>query len=160
MKKHLEKSPELNNEQYTDYIELSASASIHFSSDVYFHNSSILTQFERLFKLLEFKECVKNNKIEIIVGNARKHSARACSLLDFSKSISTRCPANHLEWIDDTGVTQALSHYFQHGSNKAKSKGLFEITTKLKCHPSPGVELNELRQLLSHHPAFQNVIAF
>ena len=139
-------------------IERSVSASIHVGSDAYFDNSSLLAQFERLFKLLDFKESFKNNKIEIIVDSARTHSVRTYSLLDFGNNISTRCPVNYLEWIDDTVATQALSCYFQHGSNKGKSKGLFETATELKCHLSPGITLNELHQLLSHHPAFQNVI--
>jgi hypothetical protein len=54
--KALQKYPELCGEQDIDYIEHSASASTHVSSDAYFDNLTILTQFERLFKLLEFKE--------------------------------------------------------------------------------------------------------
>ncbi|CAF1485272.1 unnamed protein product, partial [Rotaria sordida] len=142
--KALKKYPELNNAQDIDYIERSASASIDVGSDAYFDNSTILAQFERLFKLLEFKECFKNNNIEILVDNARTHSARAYSLLDFGKGISTRCPVNYLEWIDDTGATQSLSCYFQHDSNKGKSKGLFEIAIELKYYPPPGIKLNEL----------------
>ncbi|CAF1323963.1 unnamed protein product [Rotaria sordida] len=83
--KALEKYPELDEEQDIDYIESSASASMHVSSDAYFDNLTILTQFERLFKLLESKECYNNHKIEIIVDNVRNHSARAYNLLDFRK---------------------------------------------------------------------------
>ena len=95
--KALQKYSELNNKQDIDYIERSASASIHVSRDAYFDNSKILAQFERLFKLLEFKEYFKNIKIETIVDNARTHSARAYSLLDFGNNVSTRCPVNYLE---------------------------------------------------------------
>ena len=91
---------------------------------------------------------------------ARTYSARAYSLLDFGKGVSTRCPVNYLEWIDDTGAIQTLSYCFQHVSNKGKLNGIFEIAAELKCHPSPGIKLNELCQLLSHHPAFHNVIFF
>ena len=69
--KALEKYPESGNEQDIDYIERSAGTSIHVSSDTYFDNSVILTQFKRLFKRLEFKKCFNNHKIEIIVDNAR-----------------------------------------------------------------------------------------
>ncbi|CAF4700336.1 unnamed protein product, partial [Didymodactylos carnosus] len=62
--KALEKYPELDEEQDVDYIERSASASVHLSSDAYFDNSTILAQFERLLKLLQFKECFNNHSIE------------------------------------------------------------------------------------------------
>ncbi|CAF3906123.1 unnamed protein product, partial [Didymodactylos carnosus] len=107
----------LEEEQDIDYIERSASASMHVGFDAYFDNSTILTRFERLFKLLEFKEVFNNHKIEIIVDNARTHSARAYSLSDFGKGVSTRCPVDQLQWIDDKGATQSLSCYFQQGSN-------------------------------------------
>ena len=44
--KALEKYPELDEEQDIDYIERSASASMHVGSDAYFDNSMILIQFE------------------------------------------------------------------------------------------------------------------
>jgi hypothetical protein len=156
--KALNKYPELDEEQEIDYVERSASASVHIGSDAYFDNSTILLQFERLFKLLEFKECFNNHSIEIIVDNARTHSARAYNLLDFGKGVSTRSPVDQLQWVDDKGVTQSLSCYFLQGPNRGKSKGLYQIAIELKCNPSPTVKLSELRQLLGHHPAFQNVI--
>ncbi|CAF3858213.1 unnamed protein product, partial [Rotaria sp. Silwood1] len=142
--KALHKYPELDGEQDIDYVERSASASIHVGSDAYFDNSTILAQFERLFKLLKFKECFNNHKIEIIVDNARTHSARAYSLSDFGKGISTRCPVDRLEWVDENGATQSLSCYFEHGSNRGKSKGLFQIAVELNCNPSPKAKLTEL----------------
>ncbi|CAF4994978.1 unnamed protein product [Rotaria sp. Silwood1] len=151
------KGRELDEEQHIDYIERSASASMHVGFDAYFDNATILTQFERLFKLLEFKECFNNHKIEIIVDNARTHSARNYNLSDFGKGISTRCPVDRLQWVDDKGATQSLSCYFQQGSNRGKSKGLFEIAVELNYNPSPKLKLSELRQLLAHHPAFQNI---
>jgi hypothetical protein len=156
--KALKKYPELDEEQEIDYIERSASASVHITSDAYFDNSTILAQFERLFELLEFKECFNNHSIEIVVDNARTHSARAYNLLDFGKGVSTRSPVDYLQWVDDKGVTQSLSCYFLHGSNRGKFKGLYQIAIELKCNPSPKAKLSELRQLLAHHPAFRNVI--
>lgn len=159
-KKALRKYPELGEEQDIDYIERSASASMNVGSDAYFDNSTILTQFERLFKLLEFKECFSNHQIEIIVDNARTHSARAYNLSDFGKGVSTRCPVDHLQWVNDKGITQSLPCYFQQGPNQGKSKGLFQIAVELNCNPSPKSKLNELHQLLANHPAFQNVAWF
>ncbi|CAF4049489.1 unnamed protein product [Rotaria sordida] len=141
--KALEKYPELDEEQDIDYIESSASASMHVSSDAYFDNLTILTQFERLFKLLESKECYNNHKIEIIVDN--------------KKGVSTRCPVDQIQWVDDKGVTQSLSCYFQHSADRGKSKGLFQIAVEFNCSASPKAKLSELRQLFAHHPAFRNI---
>ncbi|CAF1516535.1 unnamed protein product [Adineta steineri] len=157
--KALEKYPELDDEQDINYTERSASASIQVGYDAYFDNASILTQFERFFKLLKFKTSFKNHDIEIIVDNARTHSARAYTLSNFGKGISTSCPVDKLQWVDNNGVTQSLSCYFQQGPNRGKSKGLYEIAVELKCNPSSKAKLNDLRQLLAHHPAFQNVIS-
>ena len=156
--KALRKYPELGETSDVDYIERSASASMTVGSDAYFDNSTILSQFDRLFKLLQFKECFHHHKIEIIVDNARTHSARAYHLSDFGKGISTRCPVDQLQWVDDKGVVQSLSCYFQHGPDRGKSKGLLQIAVELKCNPSPKAKLSELHQLLTHHPAFKNVI--
>lgn len=153
----LKKYPELNDEDDINYLERSASASIHVSSETYFDNSTILSQFERLFKLLQFKRCFQNHNIEIIVDNARTHSARAYSILDFGKGISTRCPVDHLRWLDDEGIEQSLSCFFQSGSNKGKSKGLLEIAKELLFTPSLGITLKELHHLLNQHPAFRTV---
>ncbi|CAF1307493.1 unnamed protein product, partial [Didymodactylos carnosus] len=155
--KALEKYPELDEEQDVDYIERSASASVHLSSDAYFDNSTILAQFERLLKLLQFKECFNNHSIEIVVDNARTHSARAYNLLEFGKGVSTRCPVDQLQWVDDKGITQSLPCYFQRGPNRGKSKGLLQIAIELNCNPSLKAKLSELRQLLAHHPAFRNI---
>ncbi|CAF1537351.1 unnamed protein product [Adineta ricciae] len=150
--------PELDEEQDIDYIERSTSASIHVTSDAYFDNSTTLTQSERLFQLLEFKECFKNHEIEIIVDNATTHSARPYHLLDFGKGVSTRCPVDELQWIDSKGVIKSLPCYIQQGSDRGKSKGLFKIAVELNCNPSPKATLSELHQLLANHPAFQNVV--
>ena len=48
--------------------------SLHLGVDSYFDNSVILFQFERLFKLLEFKGEYRNHTIEILVDNATTHS--------------------------------------------------------------------------------------
>ena len=95
--KALEKYPELGEKQDIGYIERSATTSIHVSSDTYFDNSIILKQFERLFKLLEFKKWFNNHKIDIIVDNARIHSASVYNLLDFGKGASTRCPVDRFQ---------------------------------------------------------------
>ena len=57
---------------------LSDMANIRLQSlpvDWYFDNSVILFQFEHLFKLLEFKEEYRHCTIEILVDNAKTHTA-------------------------------------------------------------------------------------
>ena len=74
-----------------NYVERSATASIHIGKDAYFDNMTILEQFERLFQLIQFKEAFKGYRIECIVDNARSHTARSHSVFEFGKSIGTRC---------------------------------------------------------------------
>ena len=62
---------ELNTAQLK---KMTAAGSIDVSYDSYFDNFTILTQFERLFKLLQFKSEFKNHNIEIIVDNATTHT--------------------------------------------------------------------------------------
>ena len=40
--------------------------------------------------MLEFKQDYKQHQIDIIVDNARTHTAKAYSLQDFGKSVGTR----------------------------------------------------------------------
>ena len=56
-----------------NYLPRRATASIDIGTDAYFDNDTILSQFERLFQILEFKQEYKDNQIEIIVDNARTH---------------------------------------------------------------------------------------
>ncbi len=94
--------PELaDNDEYVDKF---ATGSIDVGYYSYFDNSAILAQFERLFKLLQFKKEFQNYTIEIVVDNAKTHTAKAYSLLDFGKSIGTRCATNTIEYIDKHGV--------------------------------------------------------
>ena len=44
--------------------------------DLYFDNETILNQFERLFQLLPFKTEYKGHDFEIVVDDARTHSAK------------------------------------------------------------------------------------
>ena len=70
---------------------------MYIAPDAYFDNSTILIHFKRFLKLLEFKECFKNHKIEIIVDSSRTHSTRAYDLSGFGKGISICCSADQLQ---------------------------------------------------------------
>ncbi|CAF1536298.1 unnamed protein product [Didymodactylos carnosus] len=84
------KFPELLAPTDIDYIDRTGTASIQVGKDAYFHNQTILSQFERLFQLIKFKTEFEGHDIHIIVDNARTHSAKSHSVTDFGKSIGTR----------------------------------------------------------------------
>lgn len=95
--------------------------------------------------------------IECVVDNARTHSAKSHSLLDFGKSLGTRCPIDKIEYTDAQGNKQILDCYFQNGPNKGKSKGLMNLAKELKVNLPSKIKLEDLRALLSDHPAFKIV---
>ena len=135
------------------YVEKTATGFIDVGSDSYFDNSTILTQFERLFKLLQFKSEVKSHNIEIIVHNATTYTAKPYSLSDFGKSIGIKCTTDTIEYIDSQGQLQVIDCFFYCGPNK----GLLEISTELNVKLPPKLKLDQLRDILSNHPAFEVV---
>ena len=152
----IKKYPILNQSKDVDYVDRSATASINIGTNYYFDNNTILEQFERLFQMLEFKKEFRNNDIEIIVDNARTHSAKSYNLNDFGKSIGTRCPVERITYTDN-GFQKNLDCYFKNGINKGKSKGLLAIAHELNISVPQRCTLQELKHLLSQHKAFQNV---
>jgi hypothetical protein len=103
----LVKYPSLNNnEGFLNYYPRSANAWIEPKKDNYFDNEVILKQFERLFQLLEFKECFKNSQIEIIVDNARTHSAKVYDVNLFNKKPGTSCEYGSIEWVEDREISR------------------------------------------------------
>ena len=139
------------------YLPRTATASVNIGTDGYFDNETILSQFERLFQMLQFKGNYKNHQIEIIVDNARTHTARSYSLQDFGKSIDTRCPVQQIEYVDEYGSTKIVDCYFKQGPNKDKSKGLVELCKDLRVQLPQKISLQEIRKILAEHRAFQNV---
>ncbi|CAF3889700.1 unnamed protein product, partial [Rotaria sp. Silwood1] len=95
-KEAIKKYPTLDQINDVEYVERSVTASINIGTDYYFDNNTILEQFERLYQMLEFKKEFQNHDIEIIVDNARTHTAKSYSLNDFGKSVGTRCPVEIL----------------------------------------------------------------
>jgi len=156
-KQAVKKYKSLNTSGGLNYVERTATASINVGYDAYFDNETILNQFERLFQMLEFKQDYKQNQIDIIVDNERTHTAKAYSLQDFGKSVGTRCTVDYLEFLDDDDNPQIIDCFFKEGENKGKSKGLVELCKDLGVQLPPKIKLEEIRELLSEHPAFQNV---
>ena len=105
------------------YVEKTATGSINVGYDSYFDNSTILLQFERLFKLLHFNREFKNHNIEVIVDNAATHTAKPDSLSDLGKSIGARCTTDTIEYIDSQGQLQVIDCFFKRGPNNGLSKG-------------------------------------
>ena len=64
----------LSADNDANYLSRRATASIDIEMDAYFDNDTILSQFERLFQMLEFKQEYRENQIEIILDNARTHT--------------------------------------------------------------------------------------
>jgi hypothetical protein len=124
----LKKYPELGDDEHGIlYEKNSATASIVIGTDNYFNNESILSQFERLFKLLQFKNDYRGHNIHVLVDNATTHTTRSYSVHDFGKNSNTRCPVNFLEWTDEHNKQQRLDCYISSDSLKGKSKGYFKL---------------------------------
>ena len=102
-KRACRKYPSLISPNDLNYAEYSATAGINVGQEGYFDNTTILSQFERLFMLLPYKDDFKGHTIEVVVDNARTHSARAFSVNDFGKGVNTRCPVDAIEYLDSQG---------------------------------------------------------
>lgn len=107
--------------------------------------------------MLEFKTDYKGHQIDIIIDNARTHTACKYSIDNFGKSIGSRCPVAAIEYYDDNNVMKSIDCYFRTGSNRNKSKRLLELAKELGVVSSQKCSLPELRTLLSQHSAFQPV---
>lgn len=151
------KYPELLQNNYINYVEHTATAAINVGGDTYFDNDTVLLQFQRLFKMLEFKDAYIGHDIDILVDNARTHTARQYSINDFGKGINSKCPVDVIEYCDDKGVKNTVQCYFHSGPHANKSKGLLELSKELNIALPPKCFLPQLRKLLSEHPAFQIV---
>ena len=131
------KYPELNS---TDNFFLKNSATIHIepgkAKDGYIDNELILEQFERLFKLLQYKKSFENKKIMLIVDNATTHTAKEYTIKDFSMKPGTKCPVEKITWIEN-GVEKSLNCFHSNGSSKGllvigRELGLIQEDEKLK----------------------------
>ena len=114
-------------------------------------------QFERSFQLLSYKKNFKDHEIEIIVDNARTHSAKEYSINDFGKGIGKRCPVSAIEYVDDQNQHVSISCYFANGKHRGTSNGLLMLAKDLGVSFHPSVKLAELHTIFASHPAFQKV---
>ena len=115
----VKKYPELLDDTDVRYAKYSATITAHLGADPYFDTNTILLQFERLFKLIQFKEEYQHHKIEILVDNARTHTAKQYSINDFGKRSGIRCPISVIESIDEMNTPKKkLIIFFQSGPQK------------------------------------------
>ena len=137
-----------------DDLSRTVTVSINIGTDAYFDNDTILSQFERLFQMLEFKQAYKGHRIEIIVDNARIHTTKMYSLQDFRKDIGAQCTNEKIEYVDENGVRQVIDCYFKQDAQKGKSKGLVEVCKDL------GVKLPDKVKLSEIYEKFENIELF
>ena len=139
------------------YDKYSATVGINLGYDLYFDKETILNQFERFFQLLPFKTDYKGHDFEIVVDNARMHSAKEFSLNDFEENTGTRCPVDSIDYIGDDEKAQYLSCYFSSGEHKGKSKGLLILARELQLEVDDRIKLGDLHRIFSRHVAFKNI---
>jgi hypothetical protein len=89
----------------------------------------------------------------MIVDNATTQTAKAYSLFDFGKSIGIKCITDTIEYIDAQDQQKIKGCYFKTGSNK----GLIEISKEFNVKLPPKLKFQQLRHILSNHPAFKIV---
>lgn len=153
----VKKYPNLATDDEDMYKTYSATAGIIIGQDAYFNNDTVLSQFERLFQLVEFKSEFKGHAVEVLVDNARTHSAKEFSVNDFGKGMGTRCPVDVIEYTDEGGRKMKIECFFSKGEHAGKSKGLLVLAQELKVDLPKKVTLNMLKDRLSKHRAFKNV---
>lgn len=113
----IQQYPHLSSTTDVQYLPRSATAGINVGSDNYFDNETILAQFERLFQLIIFKSDFAGQDIEVLVDNARTHTAKEYSLNQFGQNIGARCPIESVDYLDSDGKEQRISCYFESGKN-------------------------------------------
>lgn len=80
------KYPSLKESSVIKYQSKTCSGSIIPGQDGYLDNAKILSQFERLFQMIEFKQEFNHpvkHDVEVVVDNATTHTALTVKLDDF-----------------------------------------------------------------------------
>ena len=65
-------------------------------------------------------------------------------------------PVEKIEYVDENGETKVIDCYFKYLSNKDKSKGFIETCKNLGSQLPARVQMDQIREILSRHRAFQN----
>ena len=103
--------------------------------------------------MLEFKSDFIHpvrHTIEIVVDNARTHTAQLVNINDFRLHPNGHCPCKTLEFMDKNENVQTINCYDEAGI----SKGLKKIAVELGYELPEKIKIEDLRKLLIQHPAF------
>lgn len=103
-KEALKEHPELKEDDQLNYFSRSANAWIEPRKVYYIDNEQVLKQFERLFILLRYKKAFKDHDVEVIVDNARTHSAKVYDVKMFNKFPGTSCIYDEIKWTEGDTV--------------------------------------------------------
>ena len=134
------------------YEDKTCTGSIQPGHENYFCSETVLNQFERLFQMIEFKEEYNKVKhdIEIVVDNARTHTAQVVNINEFRLHPNGHCPVETLEFTDDNGETRTIECFDEAGV----SKGLKKIAVELGYDLPDKLKVDKIRAILIEHPAF------
>jgi hypothetical protein len=135
-----------------NFFENSADAWILPGKDNYFNNQKILKQFDRLFKLLQFKKEFEGHEIEILVDNATTHTAKNYDINHFNKKPGTKCAYRVVEWTED-GINRQVFCHDEQNNYKGLAKIIEEMGLR-KAPVNPSLTLKELRDIMLEHPVF------
>ena len=148
----LKKYQNLNDDCNINYEKDSATAAINVGDENYIDNQTILSQFERLFQLLPFKE-YKNHSFVCLVDDARTYTAVEFSVNDFRIKLGNKYPVDKADYIDENNKKRTIECYDGDGC----SEGLLALAYELNVFVPGKYKLNELKLLLSKHAAFKSV---
>ena len=96
------KYPNIEKFDGVNYVNKTCNRRIQPGHDNYFNSETILCELERLFQMLEFKsEFIHpvRHTIEIVVDNARTHTAQLVNINDFRLHPNGHCPCKTLEFM-------------------------------------------------------------
>ena len=100
----------------------------------------------------DFNTPVKHQK-EIVVDNARTHTAQLMNIREFCLKPGGRCPVETLTYVDETGADRTISCYDEGVSKSVKKKamelGYNDLVSK--------IGLLALQNILIQHPAFSPI---
>ena len=102
--------------------------------------------------MIEFKEEYnkpKKHDIEIVVDNARTHTAQVVNINEFRLHRNSHCPVETLEFTDDNSETRTIECFDEAGV----SNGLKKIAVKLGYDLPDKLKVDEIRAILIEHPA-------
>jgi len=97
----------------------------------------------------EFNEPAKLS-IEILVDDARTHTAQVININDFRLNPGGKCPVEILTYIDNNDNIQTIDCYDENGV----SKGHRKIANKLGYNLPKKIKYEDIKRVLLQHLAF------